>query len=162
MGDARFEDVPLADRPLRLRAETPEDLGVISALMQDAVGKVGEISWLSNRRQLVLLLNRFRWEDQSRAERDDRPYERVQSALTISSALGVRARGLSPEERQTIYSLLSISFAPGSDADGTLSLIVAGDGEIAVEVECLDVTLADLTRPWQAKSDRPPAHEPDS
>ena len=38
MDDARFEDA--AERPLRLKAETPEDLAVLSALLQDAVGKV--------------------------------------------------------------------------------------------------------------------------
>ena len=33
--DARFEHG--AERPLRLRAESPEDLQVVSALLQDAV-----------------------------------------------------------------------------------------------------------------------------
>ena len=38
MTDARFEDG--AERALRLRAETPEDLAVISALTQDALAEV--------------------------------------------------------------------------------------------------------------------------
>ncbi|PJN96013.1 DUF2948 domain-containing protein, partial [Amaricoccus sp. HAR-UPW-R2A-40] len=48
MTDARFEDG--AERPLRLRAETAEDLGVISALVQDAVAEVKDAAWTPKRR----------------------------------------------------------------------------------------------------------------
>ena len=45
--DARFEDG--AERPLRLRAESAEDLAVISALMQDAVVQTSDIAWARRR-----------------------------------------------------------------------------------------------------------------
>ena len=41
--DARFADAD--EGPLRLRALDPEDLTVLSALVQDAVTQVGEVGW---------------------------------------------------------------------------------------------------------------------
>jgi hypothetical protein len=156
MDDARFEDA--AERPLRLKAETPEDLAVLSALLQDAVGKVGDVVWMRRRRRLVVFLNRFRWEDRDAAARAGRPFERVRSALLIDSALAVRAMGVAPGRKDQTVSLLSIDFEPGEDCAGVVHLILAGDGEIAIDVECLDISVADVTRPYLAPSGKAPEH----
>lgn len=157
--DARFEDIPLSDRPLRLKAEGAEDLAVVSSLVQDAVAEIGDIAWMPRRRRLAVVLNRFRWEDCAAAAQAGRCYERVRSALVIEGAAAAKARGLDPKARDTVISLLAITFEPGEDCGGRLVLTMAGDGELALDVECLDVTLTDLTRPWQARSAAPPAHE---
>jgi len=156
--DARFADAPLSDRPLRLRAESAEDLAVISSLVQDAVGKAGDIAWMQGKRRLVVLLNRFRWEDSAGAEQARRPFERVRSAVTVDSVLGVRARGVDPGRRDQVFDLLAIVFEPAEGCAGTLILTMAGGAEFAVEVECLELTLADLTRPWAAKAGKAPEH----
>lgn len=157
MADARFEDAD--ERPLRLRAETPEDLAVLSALVQDAVATVGDIAWAARHRRLALLLNRFRWEDREAAERAGRPFERVRSVLAVEGATAVRAQGLSPAERGTVVSLLALAFEPGADGAGRLRILLAGDGEILAEVECLDVSLTDVTRPHRAQARRAPRHD---
>ena len=156
--DARFEDAPLSDRPLRLRAESAGDLEVISSLVQDAVGKAGDIAWMPKKRRLVVLVNRFRWEDSADAEQTRRPFERVRSAVTVEGVLKVRARGVSPADRDQVFDLLAIAFESGEGCAGTLTWTLAGDAEFAVEVECLELTLADLTRPWAAKSGKAPGH----
>lgn len=156
--DARFEDAPLSDRPLRLRAESADDLAVISSLVQDAVGKSGDIAWMPRKRRLVVLVNRFRWEDSADAEQAHRPFERVRSAVTVESVLSVRGRGLDPKRRDQVFELLAIVFEPAEGCAGTLTLTLAGAAEIAVEVECLELTLADLTRPWAAKAGKAPGH----
>ena len=94
MSDARFEDG--AERAIRLRAETPEDIAVISALLQDAVGETGRIAWAAKHRRFTLLLNRFRWEDAAGAARQKRPYERVQTLLSVESVLRARSNGVRP------------------------------------------------------------------
>ena len=66
--------------------------------------------------------------------------------------LGARASGFDPKDRDLVLVLLALVFEPGEDGAGALRLILAGDGEIALEVECLDVTLADVTRPYPARS----------
>lgn len=159
MSDARFEDA--SERPLRLRAETPEDLEVVSALLQDAAGSSGDIAWMRRKRRFAIFLNRFRWEDRDRAERSGRPYERVRSVLLIENVLAVRASGIDPADRDQTLSVLRLEFhaaADPEDPSGELHLILAGDGEIAVTVEYLDLRVEDVTRPYLAPSGKAPAH----
>ena len=155
--DARFEDG--VERPLRLRAESPDDLAVISALVQDAVAQTSEIAWARRHHRFTLLLNRFRWEDADAAERQGRPFERVQALLTFDGVLKARANGVDPKDRDLVLALLSLAFEPGPEGAGTLRVLLAGDGEIALDVECIDVTLTDVTRPYIAHSHSAPKHE---
>ena len=48
--------------PLRLLAEDEDDLEVISAALQDAIAKVGDIEWDAKARRFTLALNRYLWE----------------------------------------------------------------------------------------------------
>jgi hypothetical protein len=159
--DATFEEGAYSDQPLRLAVESTDDLTVASALVQDAVGLSGEIAWMPRRHRLVLLINRFRWEDRETASRSGRPFERVRSALIIDGVLRVQAMGLDPKDKDVVFSVLTLTFDPGEDGAGRLSLTLAGDGEIGLDVECLDLKLIDLTRPWQAQSESMPKHDPD-
>jgi hypothetical protein len=157
--DARFEDA--GERPLRLHAVEPEDLAILSALVQDAITEVGRAAWARRRRRFTVMLNRFRWEDADRAARDGRPFERVQSLLMVDSVLRVRAQGVDPRAPETVLCVLALVFEPGADGAGTLRVTLAGDGEVAVDVECLDVSLCDVSRPYVARAPAPPAHRPD-
>jgi hypothetical protein len=156
MADARFED-GAPERPLRLLAETPEDLAVIAALTQDAVGRVGEAAFLPRRRRFAAVLNRFRWEDAEAAARAGRPYERVRATLVIENAMAVKARGVNPADRDAVFSLLDIAFEPAEDGAGLLRLTLSGGADIAVTVEALDITLTDMARPHAARG--LPGHE---
>lgn len=156
MADARFEDG--GERPVRLIARDVDDLAVVSALAQDAVLPVAEVRWQKKRRRLALLLNRFRWEDAPQAERRGRDFERVQSLLVIDDVTHVATQGIDPRDKDTILSLLSISFEPGEDGTGRVLLTLAGDGAIAADVEALDIILQDVTRPYIAPSKDRPSH----
>lgn len=157
--DASFADG--AEQALRLRAETVEDLGILSALVQDAVSQTSEIAWLPKRHRFTLLINRFRWEDAPQAQRQGRPFERVQALLSIESVLRARVSGLDPADRDLVVSLLALDFTETDAGAGQLRLLLAGDGEIALDVECLDVTLADVTRPYRAQAQSAPRHRED-
>lgn len=150
MTDARFHDAD--SRPLRLWATDPTDLQVISALCQDAVLPASEMRWQAGARRFAMLLNRFRWEGGSRMP------ERVQCLLTAGDATGVRGQGMTPGDSGTVLSLLAIEWRPGEDGTGHLRLTFAGDGEIEVACDCLDVALHDVTRPHRAVSGRTPEH----
>ncbi|MBY8977594.1 DUF2948 family protein [Rhodobacteraceae bacterium NNCM2] len=158
MTDARFEDAPFSDQPIRLRAETDEDLVVIASLLQDAVLKTADIHWMPKSRRLVIVTHRFRWEDREAAERQRRPYERVQSALTINDAMQIRVRGINQGQKEAVQSLLTLGFTAAEDGAGTVSITMAEGAEILVGVECLDVTLVDLTQPWEAQATTAPSH----
>ena len=150
--DARFHDVAPTDQPLRLGIASADDLEIASALIQDCVGMAGEISWMPRRRRLALLVNRFRWEDREAAERQRRSFERVRTALVFDSVLAVRASGLDPADKETVYSILRMTFEEGEAPAGTLTLDLAGDGALALDVECIDGQVLDLSRPWITRS----------
>jgi hypothetical protein len=154
--DARFEDG--TERPLHLMAVGPDDLQVISALAQDAVIPVTEIRWEPRKRRFALLLNRFRWEDRAAAERRGRAYERVQAVLTVDYALRAATQGFDRGDAELVLSLLSIGFEAGAGGAGRVVLTLAGDGAIAIDVECLEVTLTDVSRPYAAPSGKAPRH----
>ncbi|MDT8853764.1 DUF2948 family protein [Paracoccaceae bacterium Fryx2] len=157
MADARFEDG--AEKPLYLGAMDAADLEVISTLVQDAVFPVTEMRFDRNRRRFALLVNRFRWEDRAAADRAGRGYERVQAVLAFEAVLAVRTQCISRGERDLVLSLLAIRFEPGAEGAGRVVLVLAGDGALALEVEALDVTLKDVTRPYLAPSHRAPGHD---
>lgn len=155
--DATFEDG--RERPLNLGAEDADDLGVISALIQDAVLPVTEMTWRRADRRFALFLNRFRWEDADAATLRRRAFERVQAVLSVENVLKVESQGVDRSDRDVILSLLSIAFEPGVDGAGDVIVTLAGDGAIRIQVEALDVRLRDVTRPYIAPSGHAPSHE---
>ena len=157
MNDARFEDG--ADGPLRLVAQDAAGLAVLSALLQDAVYPITEMSFAAKRRRFAVLLNRFRWEDRDTAEQAKRRYERVQSLLVFEDVLAVQSQGIDRADADTVLSLLELRFVPGADGTGRIELVLAGDGTIALQIEALDATLRDVSRPYLAPSGRVPQHE---
>ena len=157
MADARFEDG--GDKPLRLKALDADDLAVLSSLTQDAVFPASEMRWDRKARRFALLLNRFRWEDAPNAKIGKRLVERVQTVLTIEDVMAVKSQGVQPGDADTIMSLLSVTFAASEDGMGRVLLTLSGDGAIAVDVEALELMLADVTRPYIAPSKSVPRHD---
>ncbi len=157
MSDARFEEG--GEAPLRLVVQDADDLKVISTLLQDAVLPATELAFDARRRRFALLLNRFRWDDRAEAERLGRAYERVRSLLVVEDVRKVQTMGFDRADKDLVLSLLSMDFTPGEDGSGRLTLTLAGDGAIALEVEALEVRLDDVTRPYRAPSGKAPQHE---
>lgn len=156
MRDAKFEDV--GEGAIALRAETEDDLAVIAALAQDAVLPITEIAWEARARRLALLLNRFRWEDKAQAEAEKRPYERVRALLVISDVTRIASMGIDRSDRDLVLSILDVTFEAKENGAGRVVLTLAGDGAIAADVECLDVDLRDVERPYRAPSGQAPHH----
>jgi hypothetical protein len=154
--DARFEDG--SERALRLRAEDSDDLQVVSSLAQDAVFPITQLSWKPASRRFALLLNRFRWEDATLAKQRKRDFERVQAVLAFDDVIKVSSQGVDASDKDVVLSLLSLSWTAGEDGAGRIELTLAGDGAIALDVECINVTLQDVTRPYIAPSRKEPEH----
>jgi len=152
--DAKFEDG--REAPLNLGAMDTDDLRVISSLAQDAVFPITEMTWQAGQRRFGLLLNRFRWEDQGQSRHGP---ERVRSLLVVDNVLRVASQGIDRRDKDMILSLLAITFEPGAEGAGHVLVTLAGDGALRLEVEALDVTLKDVTRPYRAPSGKVPHHE---
>ena len=149
--DARFEDG--REAPLNLGALDDDDLKVVSALVQDAVFPVTEMTWRAKERRFAILLNRFRWEDRDNAEKRRRDVERVQSILVVENVLKVASQGVDRSDKDMILSVLAVEFA-----DDEVTLTLAGDGAIRLSVEALELSLRDVTRPYIAPSKQVPDH----
>jgi len=158
MQDARFEDGDTA-APLNILALDPKDLQVVSALVQDAVFPVKDMKWIGAAHEFAVLLNRFRWEAQAAAEQRGRSFERVQSVLIIYNVLRVASQELDRSDKDLVLSLMSISFETTDNVGGFLTLTLAGDAAIRVEVEALELRLKDVTRPYRAPSGKVPRHD---
>ena len=154
--DARFEDG--AERPLNLGAFDQEDLKVVSAMIQDSVIPITEISWLPKQRRLGLLINRFRWEDKDKAIAQGRPFERVQSLLLVENVVSISSQGIDRKQNDLILLLLSFGMKEVENGAVDLSIIFAGDGVVKACVEAIEVNLKDVTRPYQAQSSQIPKH----
>lgn len=142
-------------RALRLIAEDTGDLEIISSAVQDSVLKAENIKFDRKRRRLTLEINRFQWED-SKSKRG--PQGRVRAILAFDTVLSVKTRAVSKADPDMVYSLLSLSFDPADEPPGgTLSILFAGDGELALEVEAIDVTLLDSSYEWATR--RRPDHD---
>jgi hypothetical protein len=141
---------------MRLAAADAEDLEVLSARVQDAVGKLKDFVWLPKQRRFVAALNRFRWEEGKGGG------TRVRAALRFDGVSTVQSSQVKQGAPNAVVSILAVRFTPEAEGDpaGMVELVLAGGGAIRLTVECIDAELADLTGPWAAMS-RPDHEGPD-
>jgi hypothetical protein len=137
---------------LKLLAQDEEDLQVLSAALQDAVAKIGDIRWEPQGRRLTIELNRFLWESPT----DGKP-QRVRAALQLGGVLSVKAKRLRRDKKDAVVELLAVNFIPGEAPGGAVYFEFAGGGDLRAEVECVDAVLVDLTPTWPAR--RAPSHD---
>ncbi|MCO5063397.1 MAG: DUF2948 family protein [Rhizobiaceae bacterium] len=136
--------------PLKLIALDADDLKIVSAHVQDAVLKVGDLRFDAARRSLVLPMNRFAWESAAGLIRQHN--ERRNAVLHFDRVKSVRSTGIPRDRKAEILSLLAIDFEAGSEPSGEIVLLFAGGSIIRAEVECIEARLTDLGGAWQASS----------
>lgn len=130
---------------LKFIALDAEDLAVVSTHLQDAVVKVADVVWMPEDKRLVIGLNRFDWE----ATLDPSPqYRRRRSVLRFDRVLGCKCRHVAPTDKQTVLNLLTVEFDETDAPGGVVTLVFSGGAALRLEVECLEVELADLGAIW--------------
>jgi hypothetical protein len=135
---------------LKLVALDEDDLKVISAHIQDAVLKVGDIAYDAAGRHFVLAMNRFAWEVKPRWFR--RRHERRRSVLHFARVLSVKSAGLDLQRKEDVLSLLAVRFETTDAPAGMVELLFAGNATIRLEVECIETRLSDLGPAWETGS----------
>ena len=135
------------DDRLRLIALDADDLAVLSAYVQDAVLKVGDMSWRRREKHFILTMNRFAW-DALGGSRRKRDYQRRRAALHFARVEGIRSVGIDRAESETVLELLAVRFEPREEPSGDVVLDFAGGPTIRLSVECLEVQLTDLGPTW--------------
>ena len=130
---------------LKFIALDSDDLAVVSTHLQDAVVKVADVVWMPQDKRLVIGLNRFDWE----ATLDPSPqYRRRRSVLRFDRVLGCKCRHVTPAEKEMVLNLLDVEFEEKDAPGGVVTLNFSGDAALRLEVECLEVELADLGAVW--------------
>lgn len=147
---------------LKLAALDHEDLEVLSAHLQDAVMRVGDIAYVPEQKRFAVVLNRFDWEGAELSNNSgskDR-FERRRAALRFDRVLSTQAQGIRQEARNAVLDLLAIRFEQTDEPEGYITLHFAGGGGIRLHVECIEAELKDLGPVWRAKSK--PEHSDDA
>lgn len=134
---------------MKLRAEDENDLAVLSASVQDAIIRVGDIRFDPVGRSLSLRLSRFMHEL-------DTPM-RIEAGLRFDSVMRVQSAGFDRSNPDAFAVVLGLSFEVLDNPDGLVTINLAGGGALRLNVECLDVLLADMGEPRRTASQ--PAHD---
>lgn len=140
---------------LKLVALDRDDIAVISAHVQDALVRVGDILWQPRERRFVMALNRFDWIAAADAKPDDgrKPdYRRCRTALRFERVLNCKCRGIDQSDKQARLNLLAVEFSEDAAPAGAVTLTFSGGGVIRLEVECLEAELADLGEVFAASA----------
>ncbi len=143
----------MASSDLKILAEDAEGLGIIASAVQDALVKPQDIKFDSRSRMFGLEISRFQWERAGKRM----PYFRSRAVLAFAGVQGVRSRAVS-KGIDAVHVLIHLGFEPAAEAPGgVVTLTFAGETQIQLTVECLDVTLADIGPAWPTR--RKPDHE---
>ena len=136
---------------LKLIALDEDDLKIVSAHLQDAVMRIGDMAYLPKDHRFAVMSNRFDWAETTKpAERDTS--HRLRSALRIDRIVEAQLQGIDLKEKRNVLSLLAIQFEAGVAPAGIITLTFAGDSAIRLSVECIEVGLSDLGPAWLASS----------
>ncbi|KXF76545.1 hypothetical protein ATN84_10800 [Paramesorhizobium deserti] len=135
---------------LKLVALDDEDMQIISAYLQDAVLKVGDLDYLQQEKRFVGVTNRFVWERAASGRFGKRTFERRRSVLHFDRVTAVKVHGIDRSRKDDVLSLLAVRFLPGDAPAGVVELTFSGDAAIRLDVECIEAKLTDLGPAWEA------------
>ena len=133
---------------LKLLALNHDDLKVLSAHLQDSVTLVKDIIFLKKSRTFLMMVNRFMWEDVERGS--FRENKRIRSAVKFENVLEVKSRNINQKKKDKILELLSIDSEIKNNKKELL-ITFAGNNEIILIVEEINILLDDVGLPWKVK-----------
>ena len=129
---------------LKLVALDTDDLAVVSTHVQDSIVKVDDILWRPAEKRVVVVVNRFDWENAQSGTQ----YRRRLAALRFERVNAFKARNVAPSDTDRVLNLLTVEFAAADAPAGRVTFIFSGGAALQLEVECLECELADLGPVW--------------
>ena len=136
---------------LKLIALDADDLGVISAHVQDARVRISDIIWRQGEKRLVIGMQRLDWEQTLSGEAAPR---RLVAALRFDRVLACKSRNIDLSAPETMLDLVGIEFHLHEAPGGCALLLFAQGGALRLDLECLECELTDLgpddlgVEPW--------------
>jgi hypothetical protein len=108
--------------PLKLIALDEDDLSVVSSLLQDAVLRVADMTYVPAQKRFAAVLNRFDWETAVKVDEKDKEFRRRRSALRFDRVFGAQLKNIKPRASERVLSLLAVSFEPKEPPSGHVTL----------------------------------------
>lgn len=135
-------------KPLKLRAISPEDLTIVSALMQDAAVRVGDMGWQKADRRFAVVGSRYvherrRWFRKPKGER-------VLTGLHFNDVVSVIQTEIDLSDKDHVLGLLAIRSEAMDNGNTAVQLDFSGTASIRLEVETIDLVVSDMSEPWDA------------
>lgn len=151
-------------------------MDVIASCVQDALVPLRDISWMKRDRRLILVLNRFMWEqaqsdvpgtdegltpatpdgsagDASFEDAEARAtHWRSNATLVFDKVKRVQTCGIDPKDRDQFLNLLTIASEPKR-----ITLIFSAEARLRLEISEIRCHLSDVGEPWPSWS--VPRHE---
>ena len=139
------------DDLLKLLAQEPEDLCVVSAHLQDAIVRPRDMAYLPAEKRFALVAQRFDWMGSEQGRR-----ERRLAGLHFERVLGAARRGFERVHPDEPLCLLGMTFEPAEAPGGSVLLAFSGGASVRLDVECVETLLRDLGQRWKTR--RAPTH----
>jgi len=138
---------------LKIKAESKAEIEIFSALLQDALFRIGSMTFQKKGHRFAFVANRFCWEDEVLKGKKPKHklHKRTRSALRFEGVLRARIKNIPLDRQDILLSLLSIDVT-AKKKDFVITLIFSGGGVIELEAELLEAYLEDLTGPWATKN----------
>ena len=155
------KDPDSSGQRLKLRADDPEDLAIVSAQLQDAIVPIGDMTFLAAQKRFVMVANRFMWDvglvengtgaDSEDAVEDGPVYFRSNCGIRFEGVTGVRTRGVDLQNRAQMLELLAVRWV-----DGGTELDFSGEATVRLEMKRPVCLMEDIGEPWPTT--RKPSH----
>lgn len=136
---------------LKLIALDDEDLRIISAHLQDAVLRVGDMAFRPNERQFLVILNRFNWLSVGDKSNSDTGFERRMAALRFERVQNAQFQNIDLRRDTLAVELLAMDFESTDPPSGFITLFFSGGSAVRLEVECIEAEIRDLGPIWSTQ-----------
>ncbi|MDD3182917.1 MAG: DUF2948 family protein [Alphaproteobacteria bacterium] len=144
----------MTGHPLKLLAQDAQDIQVMSAVLQDAIAPVIDMTFRASEKTFVMVVQRFCWDcaqdgqgQETLPASEDEPalrvFERINCAVDVEGVEAVHVMGIDLHNTATLLDLLTISLE-----EDALLLIFAGGGKIRVQLKNWRVRLLDFGESW--------------
>ncbi len=138
--------------PLRLIALDADDLTILSAHVQDAVVKVGDLVWLPGEKRFAMMMRRFDWEGAGEGQ-----HRRRLTAMHFDRVTSLKTLNIDPQAKDEALSLLAVTWTAMDAPGGELVLTFSGGAALKLQAECIEAQLKDLGGMWETAHQ--PAHD---
>ena len=130
---------------LRLQATSSEDLKVLSALLQDSIVPIADILYTPSQKQVIMVLQRFRWELMKNAKTKGKPigYQRCLCGLVIEKVEYMRTQRIDMNDRSQFLNLLTFF-----ESNQRLDLQFSDSKTMRLGVSALKLTAKDIGESW--------------